>query len=145
MAFLDKVLGKDDRESKLKQEINSLELRKATVFSSIDGEIARLRNERSNVLLAAGTAAFEAWNNGNMQADLVEFWNVVQEKDKLIEEQEAKKIEMGNRYDEEIKLIGGNLNLGVSTETGMAIKTCPKCNNQVGLDDAFCQGCGTKM
>lgn len=143
MTLLDKVLGKDDKESKLRQEINSLELRKATVFSSIDGEISRLRNERNNVLLAAGTTAFEAWNNENAQVDLVEFWNKVLELDKLIEEQEAKKVEMGNRYNEEIKLIGGSLN--VSAEGSGLFKTCPKCNAQVGISDAFCQECGNKM
>ena len=42
MAFLDKVLGKDERERKLEKEIRSLELRKESVFSAIDGEIARL-------------------------------------------------------------------------------------------------------
>lgn len=47
MAFLDKVLGKDERERKLEKEIRSLELRKESVFSAIDGEITRLQRERS--------------------------------------------------------------------------------------------------
>ena len=35
MAFLDKVLGRDERQDELKKEIRSLELRKEYVFSSI--------------------------------------------------------------------------------------------------------------
>jgi len=120
-----------------------LELRRETVFSSIDGEIGRLRNERNNVLLSAGTAAFAAWTDGEKQADLMEFWNKIQELDKLIAEQDAKKVEMGTRYNEEIKLISGNLS--ISTENSALFKTCPNCKGQVGVSDAFCQSCGTKV
>lgn len=143
MALLDKVLGRDDREAKLSKEINSLELRKATVFATIDGEIARLQNERNNVLLAAGIAAYEAWSSNSAQVELVEFWNKVQKVDVLIKEQEAKKVEMGKRYNEEIKLISSSLS--VSTENSALFRTCPKCNGQVGISDAFCQGCGNRM
>ncbi len=102
MAFFDKVLGVDDREKKLKQEINSLELRKESVFSAIDGEISRLNRERSNILLAAGTAAYETWCKDSTSADLTDFWGKIQELDKAIVAQETKKTEMGTKYDEEI-------------------------------------------
>ena len=50
MAFLDKVLGRDERERELEKENRSLELRKESVFAGINGEIGRLQNERTNVL-----------------------------------------------------------------------------------------------
>lgn len=147
MAFLDKVLGKDERERKLEKEIRSLELRKESVFSAIDGEIARLQRERSNVLLTAGTAAYEAWKKENVQADLTEFWDKIQELDKQIAEQDAKKTEMGIKYDEEIRLI--NCNLSMNTEKSVTdVSTgnkCPKCGAVISADDVFCQGCGTKL
>lgn len=142
MAFLDKVLGKDDHESKLRQEIKSLELRKATVFSTIDGEIARLFNERNSQLQAAGTAAYEAWKKEE-QAELGEFWNCIVDLDKKVEEQKEKKIEMGKKYDEEIRLIGGSLS--ISSGNSMLFKTCPKCSAQVGMGDVFCQTCGERV
>ena len=98
MALFDKMMGKDDKEKKLKQEINSLELRKESVLSAINNEITRLQRERSNVLLQAGTAAYDAWSNNGAQADLAEFWGKIQELDKGIAEQEVKKEEMAAKY-----------------------------------------------
>lgn len=141
MALFDKMLGKDDRERKLKQEIKSLELRKESVFGAIDDEISRLQRERSNVLLQAGTTAYEAWCNGKTQADLSEFWNKMQELEKNIAEQEAKKEEMGAKYDEEIKLINSDLGISGGTDT----MQCPKCGAPVGRGDSFCQNCGASI
>lgn len=141
MALIDKVLGRDEKETKLKQEIKSLELRKESVFSAIDGEIARLQRERSNVLLNAGATAYETWCKDQTHADLSEFWTKVQDLEKLIAGQEAKKADMGSKYDEEIKLI--NSNLGISpTDSYMQ---CPKCGAAITEDDVFCQNCGEKL
>lgn len=141
MAFLDKMLGKDDREKKLKQEINSLELRKESVFAAINGEITRLQRERENVLTQAGTAAYAAWSGGHAQADLTGFWNKIQDLEKAIAEQETKRKEMGTKYDEEIKLI--NSNLGISADGSSA--KCPKCGAAVNQGDGFCQNCGASL
>ena len=141
MALLDKVFGRDEKETKLKQEIKSLELRKESVFAAINGEISRLQRERSNVLLAAGTMAYDTWCRDNSQADLTEYWNKIQDLDRLISEQEAKKTEMGSKYDEEIKLI--NSNLGISN-SGSNIQ-CPKCGAAIKEDDVFCLKCGEKL
>lgn len=147
MAFLDKVLGKDERERKLEKEIRSLELRKESVLSAISGEIARLQRERSNVLLAAGTAAYEAWSRDKTQADLMDFWNKIQELEKQIAEQEAKRTDMGIKYDEEIRLINSNIGMNAVNSaspdnTGIH---CPKCGAAINNDDIFCQGCGAKL
>jgi hypothetical protein len=141
MALLDKVLGRDERETQLKQEIKSLELRKESVFSAIDGEIARLQRERSNVLLGAGTAAYNAWCRDEAQVDLSEYWGKIQELEQMVAVQEAKKAEMGNKYDEEIKLI--NTNLGISN-IAPAMR-CPKCGAGIKENDLFCQNCGEKL
>lgn len=147
MALLDKVLGRDEKERQLEKEIRSLELRKESVFSAIDGEIARLQRERGDVLLKAGTAAYEVWSRDKAQADLTEFWSEIENLEKQIAEQENKKTEMGIKYDEEIRLINSNLgvhavNTAVPAGTGAV---CPKCGNAVSNDDIFCQGCGTKL
>ena len=59
MALLDKMFGVDEKESKLKQEIKSLELRKESVFTAINNEIMRLENEKTALLLEAGETAYD--------------------------------------------------------------------------------------
>ncbi|MBQ7920781.1 MAG: zinc ribbon domain-containing protein [Lachnospiraceae bacterium] len=147
MAFLDKVLGKDENERKLEKEICSLELRKESVFAAINNEIARLQGERTNVLLAAGTAAYDVWIKEKTQADLIEFWNKIQELERQIAEQDAKRTEMGIKYDEEIRLLHSSMGIVVANtisneNTG---KKCPSCGAAISDADVFCQSCGAKL
>lgn len=149
MALFDKVLGKDSRVRELEKEIRSLEVRKSSVFASISGEINRLENERTNVLLAAGTKAYATWKEENQTADLLDFWNQIQTLEKQIEEQEEKRTEMGLRYDEEIRLIQRDLQMAQEATTSSSTATtgliCPNCGASIGSDDMFCQSCGTKL
>ncbi|MCI7170721.1 zinc ribbon domain-containing protein [bacterium] len=147
MAFLDKVLGKDENERKLEKEIRSLELRKESVFAAIDSEIARLQDERTNVLLTAGYVAYDEWVKEKATADLSEFWDKIQGLEGQIEAQNAKKTEMGMKYDEEIRLLNSSIGIpmanaavNVSNE-----KQCPSCGKAISEDDIFCQGCGRKL
>lgn len=134
-------LGKDDKEKQLKQEVKSLELRREAAFAAINGEIGRLQNERSNVLLQAGMAAYDVWCRESKPADLTQFWTKMGELEKSIAEQETKKAEMGAKYDEEIRLI--NTNLGVcGAESGAK---CPKCGAAIHQGDRFCQSCGASI
>lgn len=147
MALLDKVLGKDAKERELEKEIRSLELRKESVFSAINGEIMRLQKVRTDVLLSAGTTAYEVWCKEQEKADLTKYWNEIQELENQIQEQENKKKEMGIKYDEEIRLINSNLNM--HNENRMPVATngaqCPKCGMAIKDNDLFCQSCGTKL
>ena len=159
MAFLDKVLGKDERERMLEKEIRSLEIRKESVFAAINAEIARIQNERTNVLLAAGSSAYEAWKNSNSQADLTEYWEKAVELDKQIAEQEAKRADMGVKFDEEIRLINNNLSMFTANPAPAsmpaaapgtapaenAVAQCPNCGMAVKDTDIFCKSCGTKL
>ena len=104
MALINKLLGKDEREENLKKEISSLEFRKETVTASINSEIMGLRAEQEKHLLDAGRTAYDVWRKEETQADLTSFWNEVQDIADKIEVQEAKRKEMIERYDEEIKI-----------------------------------------
>ena len=148
MALINKLLGKDEREEKIKKEISSLEFRKGTVMASITSEIMSLRGGQEKHFLDAGRYAYEVWCKDKTQADLTSFWNEVQELTDKIEVQEAKKKEMAERYDEEIKIIASSLNTVVNSSmptvsSGSAF--CQNCNSVVSDTDVFCQVCGTKL
>ena len=148
MALFNKILGKDEREENLKREIKSLEFRKQSVLTSINGEIASLQSEQKALFSKAGEYAYNIWYKDEKQADLTSYWNQVKELADKIEAQEAKKKEMTDRYDEEIKLISSNFNMAVSSgnlaaASGSAV--CPKCGSAISDEDVFCQSCGTKL
>ena len=157
MALLDRMFGVDEKESKLKQEIKSLELRKESVFTAIGNEIARLENEKVSLLLEAGKMAYEAWKKDeNTKYDFKEYCEKIVELEAQVVEQEAKKTEMGNRYDEEITLIKNTIGMNATTENktlqnvvkpGVKVggMKCPKCNGAVSAEDLFCQNCGNKL
>lgn len=144
MALFDKVFGRDEKEEKLKAEIRSLELRKESVFQTINNEIVRMQREKESVLYEAGKKAFEVWSEDKTQADLENHWTKMLELDKLIEEQEKKKFEMGTRYDEEISLISSNFSMSTPSFIAGTGK-CSGCGNVISNDDAFCQRCGAKL
>ena len=62
MALLNRILGKNDREEKLRQEIKSLELRKESVLASINNEIIKLQSEQNSLFLDAGKYAYDIWS-----------------------------------------------------------------------------------
>lgn len=148
MAFINKLLGKDEREENLKKEISSLEFRKETIIASINSEIMSLRAGQEKHFFDAGKYAYEVWCKDKVQADLTSFWNEVQEIADKIDVQESKKKEMTERYDEEIKIISSSLNTVVNVSmpavnSGSAF--CQNCNSAVSDTDIFCQACGTRL
>lgn len=148
MALLNKILGKDEREENLKKEIKSLEFRKQSVLTSINGEIANLQSEQRTLFLEAGEYAYNIWCKEGIQADLTGYWDQVQELADKIAVQEAKKKEMTGRYDEEINLISSNLNVAVNSvvpAVAFGSALCPNCGFAVADGDIFCQSCGAKL
>lgn len=148
MALLNKLLGKDEREENLKKEIKSLEFRKQSVLTSINGEIASLQSEQKTLFFEAGEYAYDIWCKDKTQTDLTSYWDQVQELTDKIAAQEAKKKEMTDRYDEEIKLISSSLNVAVNSgnpEVASGSASCPNCGSAIAEGDIFCQNCGTKL
>jgi hypothetical protein len=148
MALLDKLLGKDETEEKLKQEIKSLEFRKESVLASINKEVANLKAEQNSVLFEAGKYAYCCRDKG--QTDLTAYWDKMQELEEKLAGQEAKKKEMTDRYDEEISLIASNLHTAAASSAptpsaAPGSPCCPNCGAAIAPDDMFCQSCGTKL
>lgn len=147
MALLNKILGKDEKEENLKKEIRSLEVRKESVLSAINGEVTTLQAEQRALFLDAGKYAYETWHKDKTQADLTSYWIQVKELEDKIAVQEEKKKEMTDRYDEEISLIASNLSAAGSnsSEGTQGTAFCPNCGASVAKGDIFCQGCGAKL
>ena len=149
MALLDKLMGRNEREVQLQNEIKSLQLRKQSVVTALSNEQAQLQRERMSVLLEAGEKGFANWcANLDENTGLESFWKKVQELDKEIAEKEEKKTSMVARYDEEIQLIQSDLNV-VSPATRATVAAasgkCPKCGKPVASNDVFCESCGAKL
>ena len=143
MDLFNKLLGKNDKETQLQNEIKSLQIRKESVLSVIKNEIGQLRKEKENVLLDAGTRGYANWRAGvNAAEGLEEFWNKIEEIEKNIVEKEEKRASMEARYDEEISLLQSDLYSAVPSVGG---DVCPKCGAAVSSGDAFCEKCGNKL
>ncbi len=151
MAFLDNIFGE---ENKLKQEIKSLELRRESVFTAINGEIASLENQKRELFLTVGTRLYDAWKDKKEDSvNFEDYWTKVQELEKQIEEQEKKRVEMGERYNEEINLIRNTIAMNQAAAAAPQaapqvvpdVLKCPKCGVNVRPTDAFCQNCGNKL
>lgn len=147
MAFINKLLGKDEREENLKQEIRSMELRKESIVAAINGEIANMQAEQRRILLEAGQHAYGIWCRENVQSDLTNYFEQTRVLDDKIAQEELRKKEMAARYDEEIQLIAGNINVAVGNPNNFGGTTsgCPNCGFAVKSGDLFCQGCGSKL
>lgn len=161
VAFINKILGRDEREENLKKEVKSLELRKESILVSINGEITSIQAEQKRILLEAGQYAYGIWSKEKLQADMTTYFEQIKVLDDKIAQEEMRKKEMSARYDEEIKLISGNIamavpsgmsgsgNVAVSSSIATSIAggagICPKCNSTIASDDVFCQSCGTKL
>ena len=147
MALFDKVFG-DEKENQLKQEIKSLELRRETVFTSINAEIANLENQKRELFYTVGLRLYNAWTKKDEDSvKLEEYWEKVQELEKQIVAQEDKRKEMATRYEEEISMIRNTIamNAAPATPTATVELRCPKCNGVVKPSDVFCQSCGNKL
>lgn len=155
MEFFNKVLKKDEKATRIQNEIISLQTRKASVLSVIQNEIAELEREKNTVFHDAGEKAYEKWcEKKEMEKSLVEFWNKVQEIEQSIVEKQNKKSEMEARYSEEISLLQKDLKQGetaVLTQVSTPITQnaggsfCPFCGASISVNDKFCEKCGAKL
>ena len=97
MAFINKILGKDEREEQLKQELKSMELRKGSIVASIDGEIGNMRSEQKRILLEAGQYAYGIWSKEKLQADMTTYFEQIKVLDDKIAQEEMRKKEKSKK------------------------------------------------
>lgn len=145
MALFTKLFNKDEKAVQVQNEIKSLQIRKESVVSAIQTDIAKLQKEKENVLLQAGTKAYEDWmNHCSSMEGLEAFWKQIQDIETDKKEKEAKKAEMETKYDEEISLLQKDLNQNIPENTGSGM-ACPKCGAGIKEEDLFCEQCGAKL
>ena len=139
MALFTKKNGETEALKQLQNEVKSLEFRKNTILSSFDTEIAELSRKKNQEFLAAGTKAYELYKSGMDSNQVIkEYWNRVDEINVKIQEKEAKKKEMEEKYNEELVLLQASSGIKASL-------ACPKCGYGVSENDGFCEKCGNRL
>ncbi len=138
MAFNNLFKGTEDPVAK---EIESLQLKKASVTNNLRGEIRGFEAQIQNKLLETGTISYEARQKG-IEPVLDSIWADVDALYITIAEREEKIVEFTKKYDEEIALLG-NATTAVASNT-IGGRACPQCGTGLGKEDVFCQNCGNR-
>lgn len=143
MELINKLMGKNEKEVRLQNEINGLRVRKESVISVIQNEIGQLQREKDGLLLEAGTRGYANWKQKvDVAENLEEIWGKVEEIEKVIEEKNEKQASMEARYNEEISLLERDLYPPMSVGKE---KQCSKCGAKVSEGDVFCEKCGNPL
>ncbi len=139
MAFNNLFKG---TEYPVAKEIESLQLKKASVTNNLRGEIRGFEAQIQNKLLEAGTVSNEARQKGiepaldSIWADVDALYITIAERDKKIEE-------FTKKYDEEMALLGNTVATAVASNT-IGGRACPQCGAGLSEEDVFCQNCGNR-
>lgn len=148
MEFFNKVRKKDERVVRIQKEINGVHIRKASVLSVIQNELDELERQKKEVFYNAGKKAYDDWNeNREDMQELTGFWSQIQEIEDSMAEKQDKRIEMEERYNEEIALLQKGLEQGeIVTQVENTDKShCPFCGAEINSSDKFCEKCGKKL
>ena len=115
---------------------NFLELNKIKTY------ITTLKTEITGLKTEIGDTIYASWSeNGNISLEKVEEkLNLIQEKERLIEEQEAETVRLSEM---EKHILGDGEGKGKSGAE--AVLTCPGCGQVCDTPLKFCKKCGTKM
>lgn len=144
MDFFNKMLKKDDKSSKLQNEINSLQFRKESILSVVQKEITELENQKNKIFYEAGMQAYDIWNAKQESfSELQIHWEKIQTLEQELADKQKKKETMAARFDEELSLLMQDLNQAKTAMTGEC--TCPKCGSIIDTDSQFCEKCGAKL
>lgn len=148
MALGELFKGKEDPVAK---EIESLQLKKASITNNLQAEIQGFQSQIQGKLLEAGTVAFQARQDGS-ETELGSIWSAIDSLQAMIGQREEKIQEFTQKYDEEMALLG--ISQGVVATPTIAVQStvpqvagsgaCTQCGNPLQEGDLFCQSCGNR-
>ena len=144
MDFFNKMLKRDDKSSKLQNEINSLQFRKESILSVVQKEITELENQKNKIFYEAGMQAYNIWNAKQESfSELQIHWEKIQTLEQELADKQEKKETMATRFDEELSLLMQDLNQAKTVLPDE--RACPKCGTITDVDSQFCEKCGAKL
>ena len=168
------ALNINQEKKKLQQEIESMQFKKQSLISTVQGEIQAAKQRINNVMLVIGQDVYANHTDGvDIEDKLKAHFNEIETQKGLIAEKEAKTVEIAKRYDDELSMLIARLNtmqpppppqnmpMQPPPPQNMPMQPpppqgnaqmagggafCPKCGRPyVPGVSAFCVGCGTKL
>lgn len=147
---------KDNKQNRINNEIESLQVRKDTAISVYQKEISELLDKRTKIINDVGELAYKRYlEQEEITLDLFrEFWGELDSLSKEKQEKDEKQYEIIARYDEEIEMLKKEINYMEDIEKDpdlqksikeKVIFRCPQCGAEVADGDCFCENCGAKL
>ena len=162
------ALNVNQEKKKLQQEIESMQFKKQSLISTVQGEIQAAKQRINNVMLVIGQDVYANHTDGvDIEDKLAAHFKEIETQKGLITEKEEKTAEIAKRYDDELGMLIARLNTmqpppppppppqnmpmqppppqgNPQMAGGSAF--CTKCGKPyVPGVSAFCVGCGTKF
>ena len=146
----------NNKQNRINNEIESLQVRKDTAISVYQKEISELLDKRTKIINDVGELAYKRYlEQEEITLDLFrEFWGELDSLSKEKREKDEKQYEIIARYDEEIEMLKKEINymedIEKDSDLQKSIKEkvifrCPQCGAEVVDGDCFCENCGAKL
>ena len=133
--------------SKIKNDIEDLKSKKNSLQLSVQRDIDDIKKKMTKEFSQAGEAAYKLYKAGtDSMAELTEAFASIDRHKDDIERNEKKKIEIRERYDDEINMLEKLIPAVPEPPKNQQTQSfCTNCGRPyiIGVD-IFCEGCGTR-
>lgn len=142
---------KPSETDKVISEIESIEFKKGSIISAMNSAESEFERQKTNCFAQLGEYVYRCHLDKNDKYNLEEFFQTIEDMEKILEDKKAKVVELSDRYDEEISLLSVNLSVlktqsnAILVDAKVVSKYCRECGNTLSSDDVFCQSCGKKQ
>ena len=131
---------------RLQQEIESMQFKKQSLISTVQGEIQAAKQKISNVMFMIGQDVYASHINGvEIDDKLKAYFKEIETLNSLMAEKEEKITDIAKRYDDELSMLSVHLNSiqPPPPPTNIPVQTAPMHGNaQMAGAGAFCTNCG---
>lgn len=139
---------KPTEAEKVLSEIESIEFKKGSIISAMVSAENEFERQKTSCFAQLGEYVYRCHLEDKKDYQLEEFFQTIEDMEKILSDKKEKVSALSERYDEEISLL--SVNLSVSTAIvvdGQSVGSmyCRSCGNTLANGDMFCQSCGKKQ
>lgn len=139
---------KPTEAEKVLSEIESIEFKKGSIISAMVSAENEFERQKTSCFAQLGEYVYRCHLEDKKDYQLEEFFQTIEDMEKILSDKKEKVSALSERYDEEISLL--SVNLSVSTAIvvegqSVSSKYCRSCGNTLANGDMFCQSCGKKQ